>query len=80
MTNNLGMLAIVELVSFNIIFVLIYQPAFIFDILKLSPEKSKLLSNIMTAVGLLLICFIFCWSFYFGASIVIQKNELIRSY
>jgi hypothetical protein len=80
MVTNLGFFAIVEIIVFNLVFIFIYQPAFIFDILKPSPEWRSRLSRAMTALGLLMMCFLFCWSFYFGAFIVLQKNELMKSY
>jgi hypothetical protein len=80
MISSLGVMAIVELILFNIAFIFVYQPSFIFDFLSLSAEHRRKLSIFMTVTGLILICFLFCWSFYFGANIVIRKNELIRTY
>lgn len=78
--SNIGTMALIELILFNVAFIFVYQPSFIFDFLKLSDDRQRKVSLLMSATGLVLICFIFCWSFYFGAMIVIQKNELIRTY
>ena len=74
---KLSTLTIVELVLFNLAFILIYQPRFIFRLFSVKPEFSDLLSKILTSLGAIVICVLFVWSFYFGAVLFIYKKSLL---
>ena len=70
-------MSVIEIILFNLAFILIYQPAFIFHVLKVQEESEKRLRNIMTVIGVIALCVLFGWSFYFGATLFVYKQSLL---
>lgn len=70
-------MSVIEILLFNLAFILIYQPAFIFHFLKVSPETEKKLHQAMMITGIIFLCILFAWSFYFGATLFIYKQSLL---
>ena len=74
---SFAFMSVLEILLFNLAFILIYQPAFIFDVLKISEGTEKKLRNVMTVTGIITLCALFAWSFYFGATLFVYKRSLL---
>jgi len=74
---SFALMSIIEILLFNVAFILIYQPAFVFKLLRMSEESEKRSRNIMMAGGVVVLCILFGWSFYFGATLSIYKQSLL---
>jgi len=72
-----ALMSVIEILLFNLAFILIYQPTFIFHFLKISEETEKKLHKTMMAAGIIFLCILFGWSFYFGATLFIYKQSLL---
>lgn len=70
-------MSVVEILLFNLAFILIYQPEFIFHVLKVGAETEKKLKHIMMVCGIIFLCILFGWSFYFGATLFIYKQSIL---
>ena len=74
---SFAFMSVIEILLFNLAFILIYQPAFIFNVLKISDGTEKRLRGIMTVTGIMALCVLFAWSFYFGATLFVYKRSLM---
>ena len=74
---SFALMSVVEILLFNLAFILIYQPAFIFHVLKISTETEKKFQHAMMVLGIIVLCILFAWSFYFGATLFIYKQSLL---
>jgi hypothetical protein len=74
---SFALMSVVEILLFNLAFILIYQPSFIFHFLKLRTETERKIQHIMMIAGILVLCILFGWSFYFGATLFIYKQSLL---
>jgi len=68
---------IVEIVLFNLAILFIYQPQFVFELLKLNGTKEAALKKMFAVLGIITICALFAWSFFFGATLLIYKQTLL---
>ena len=74
---SFAFMSVIEILLFNLAFILIYQPEFIFQILKVSVETEKKLKHAMMVAGIIFLCILFGWSFYFGATLFIYKQSIL---
>ena len=74
---SFAFMSVVEIVLFNLTFILIYQPAFIFNVLRINEGTEKKLRMTMTVFGIIALCTLFAWSFYFGATLFVYKRSLM---
>jgi len=72
-----AVMSVIEILLFNLAFILIYQPEFIFHVLRISGESEIRLKYIMMVTGIIVLCILFGWSFYFGATLFIYKQSLL---
>jgi hypothetical protein len=70
-------MSILEILLFNLAFILIYQPEFIFSVLRISESTEKKIRGTMTVFGIIALCTLFAWSFYFGATLFVYKRSLM---
>ncbi|MBN1114574.1 MAG: hypothetical protein JXA66_04480 [Oligoflexia bacterium] len=73
---NISLLTLGEIILFNLTLVFFYQPRFIFSLLKISENNIKKSSIMLMGIGIVFLCLLFGWSFYFGAKVVIFKNTV----
>ncbi len=71
------MMSVLEILLFNLAFILIYQPTFVFNLFKISDGTERTLRSIMTVAGIITLCALFAWSFYFGATLFVYKRSLM---
>ena len=74
---KLSTLTLVELILFNLAFILVYQPRFIFKILPIKDTGEEVLSKALTWAGIVTMCVLFVWSFYFGAMLFVYKRSML---
>jgi len=75
---KLSTLTAVEIILFNLAIIFVFQPKFIFSTLKIAPATEKTLRIIFTSLGIITICFLFAWSFYFGAMLFLFKQSVLN--
>ncbi|MCX6113412.1 MAG: hypothetical protein NTY22_09090 [Proteobacteria bacterium] len=75
---KLSTLTTVEIILFNLAIIFVFQPRFIFSILRIGPVTEKTMRIIFTGLGIVTICFLFAWSFYFGAILFLFKQSVLN--
>jgi hypothetical protein len=74
---SFAFMSVVEILLFNLAFILIYQPEFIFHVLKVRTETEKKFKYAMMVGGIIFLCLLFGWSFYFGATLFVYKQSIL---
>ena len=75
---KLSTLTAVEVIIFNLAIIFVFQPKFIFSTLKIGPLTEKTMRTVFTGLGIITICFLFAWSFYFGAMLFLFKQSVLN--
>ncbi|MEI6092129.1 MAG: hypothetical protein WCQ47_00420 [bacterium] len=75
---KLSTLTTVEIILFNLAIIFVFQPKFIFTMLKVRPASEKILRMIFTGLAIMTICVLFAWSFYFGAILFLFKRAVLN--
>ena len=75
---KLSTLTAVEIILFNLAIIFVFQPKFIFSMLKTGPVTEKTTRIVFTALGIITICLLFAWSFYFGATLFLFKQSVLN--
>ena len=75
---KLSTLSAVEIILFNLAILFVFQPKFLFAVLKIKPHTERVMRHVFTGLGIVTICFLFAWSFYFGAVLFLLKQSVLN--
>ena len=75
---KLSTLTAVEIILFNLAIIFVFQPKFIFSMFKIGPVAEKTVRVVFTGLGIITICLLFAWSFYFGAMLFLFKQSALN--
>lgn len=68
----------IQILLFNLAFLLVYQPRFLFYFFKMAPSTERTVKIVLTSLGIVTICILFGWSFYFGATLYLYKQSVLN--
>jgi hypothetical protein len=75
---KISTLTVVEIILFNLAIIFVFQPSFLFSMFRIKPNWEKTFRSILTGLGIVTICILFAWSFYFGAVLFLFKQSVLN--
>lgn len=74
---NISFMIGIQILLFNIAFIFIYQPGFLFSMFRMGRRTEQTFRVILLILGILCLCALFIWSFYFGANLFLYKRAML---